>query len=109
MITPTLIYDCPCCGQGGLELVSIKTNPSIVAVACSECDRIWIPPCKVGVNNETDLEVVLSQLGLSGAWANIESIQQGVPWDHLDADYQTILMRKHEDSCSQPQRPCQSD
>lgn len=96
MITSSLIYDCPSCGQGGLEVVRIKSSPPIEAVVCSECDRIWVAPRKIGVNNDDELEGALSQLGLSGTWSNLECIQQGVPWHRLDAGYQTILSSKQQ-------------
>ena len=96
MIVSSLVYDCPCCGQGGLEVVLIKSNPPTEAIACSECDRIWVAPRKVGVNNDAELEIALPQLGLSGAWSNLECIHQGVPWDHLETGYQAILSSKRQ-------------
>lgn len=90
------LFDCPCCGQGGLELVRIKSSPPTVAVACSECDRTWVAPNKVGANDETELAVLLSQLGLTESWANLECIHQGIPWDSLDADYHSILLQRED-------------
>jgi uncharacterized Zn finger protein len=90
----SLIYDCPCCGQGGLELVRIKSSPPVEAAICSECDRIWPAPHKVGVRNDAELGVTLSHLGLSENWSNIEHIHPGVFWDHLDASYQSTLKNK---------------
>ena len=90
----SLIYDCPCCGQGGLELVRIKSSPPIIAIVCSECDRIWPEPRKVGVINDAELGSLLSHLGLSEDWSNLECLHPGVHWTQLDASYQSILNKK---------------
>lgn len=73
----------------------IKSCPPTTAVVCSECDRVWSAPRKVGLNNDAELEAVLLHAGLSGSWEDIECIHQGVFWDQLEADYQSILSRKH--------------
>ena len=88
------LFDCPCCGQGGLELVRIKSSPPTVAVACSECDRTWVAPSKVSVNNDTELSVVLSKFGLTNTWESLERIHQGIHWDDLGTDFQSILFAK---------------
>lgn len=93
--TSSLVYDCPCCGQGGLESVRIKLTPPSDAIVCSECDRIWLAPNKVGIDNDMQLETVLLQLGLSDSWSNLECIASGVHWDSLDPVYQEILNRKY--------------
>jgi uncharacterized Zn finger protein len=96
MNTSSLVSDCPCCGQGGLEIVRIKSSPPTSAVVCAECDRIWTAPSKVGLQNEAELDDVLSKLGLSSTWSNLERLQQGVPWDYLEAGLQLILKRRGE-------------
>lgn len=97
MISPsTLIYDCPCCGQGGLEIVRIKSNPPAEAIVCSECECIWIGQDKVGFHTEDRLESILSRFGLSASWTNLERIGQGVLWERLDPAYQSILSSKQQ-------------
>lgn len=89
-----IIYDCPNCGQGGLEFVRIKSNPPLMAVVCSECDRIWPEPHKVGLENDAELGDFLPQLGLTEDWSNLECIHPGVDWDSLDDGYQLIVKMK---------------
>ncbi len=88
------VYACPCCGQGGLEVVRIKLSDAIEAVVCSECDRIWLAPDKVGLHNDAMLETTLSNPGLSASWSNLECIAQGVPWERIDPACQAILSSK---------------
>ena len=85
------VYGCPCCGQGGLTLVRINTLPPVEAVVCSECDRIWVAPAKVGMTHDEVVGDVLPAMGLSPYWENFEIIGRGVPWDRLDVDFQNIL------------------
>ena len=91
-----IVYDCPCCGQGGLEEVRINSSPPTAAIACSECDRVWLAPHKVGLHNDAELDDVLAKLGLSNGWSNLERLHHGVPWDQLETGYQTILISKQQ-------------
>ena len=89
-----LIYDCPACGQGGLEIVRIKSSSPRDAIVCSECDRIWLTPEKVGLRNDETVEIALPRLGVEPSWLNLQRISKGVAWEQLDAHYQAILSTK---------------
>lgn len=91
----TIVYDCPCCGQGGLELARLKTAPASMVVVCAECDRIWLDTKRVGLHNDAELEDALNKIGVTGGWSELEIIQQGIPWASLDEQYQQILTHKH--------------
>ena len=93
--TPTIVYDCPCCGQGGLEAVRIKSSPPVEAVVCVECDRVWLAPYKVGLQNDGQLEPALLGVGVDPSWSSLDRISQGGAWDRLDSDYQAVLQRKN--------------
>ena len=87
---PDIVYDCPCCGQGGLELVRIMTSPPVEAVVCAECDRIWRSPRRVGIHNDEQLDGVCEELGIEPQWTNLESEGQGVPWERIDEEYRAF-------------------
>ena len=89
-----LVYDCPACGQGGLELVCVKAGNEILAYVCSECDRIWLKPDKVSFGNSKKLKALLESMGLKGNWTSLERVTQGVPWEDIAPEYQEILERE---------------
>lgn len=90
----TTVYDCPCCGQGGLEVVLIESDPPVEAVVCSECDRIWRSPRPVGLHNDEDFDAVLGELGVPQLWSSLSRRYKGVAWVRLDHEYQVILAGK---------------
>jgi hypothetical protein len=87
------VYLCPYCGQGGLKIVEIKTPSGIEAVVCSECDRIWVAPNKIGFHNGEQLDDVLAEHGLTGLWHPLDRIRAGAPLDRIGPDYLAILER----------------
>lgn len=90
----TTVYDCPCCGQGGLEVVRIESSPPVEAVVCSECDSIWRSPRAVGLHNAEGLDAVLGELGVPQSWRSLTRRFQGVDWDRIDHEFQIILSGK---------------
>ena len=90
----SIVHACPGCGQGGLEIVRLRSRPPREAVVCAECDRIWLDSTKVGFQGDEQLMTALPEIGLSGDWSDLERLQVGVPWERLDEQYQAFLERR---------------
>lgn len=93
-LNKSTIYECPGCGQGGLRLVAIATEPLLSAIACAECDRIWILPKKVDIKGNTIVEDALVALGLQPDWTSLVTVAAGIDFDLISEDYQRILLNR---------------
>jgi len=91
---PSIVYECPLCGQGGLLRVSFKSIPRRSGVVCSECDRAWPASVMVGCEGYVDLYEELARLGLREDRLELEQLENGVAWEDIDHRYQSILLRK---------------
>lgn len=86
-----LIYECPRCGQGALEVARLKSTPPVEVVACAECDSTWISPTKVGFSPEADLSELLERLGLEISPSSRLILREGVPAEMIAEEYRSFL------------------